>query len=248
MPLYRDEAVVLRTHKLGESDRIITMLSRNSGVLRAVAKGVRRTSSRWGARLEPFTHVDVQLAEGRTLDTITQAESLTSFGARLGADYERYTAGMVMLETAQQLVVEERQPSVQQFLLLIGGLRAMNDGVLRPAQVLDSYLLRSLSVAGFAPCFDRCAQCGVDGPLVFFSPGAGGALCRECRNPSSAVPNPATLELMGDLLAGDWVAVDAAEARVLREASRLVAAYATWHLERSLRSLPLVDRTEQAGA
>ena len=83
MPLYRDEAVVLRTHKLGEADRIVTMLSRQHGKIRAVAKGVRRTASKFGARLEPFMVADVQLYEGRSLDIITQAESLGSYGAEI---------------------------------------------------------------------------------------------------------------------------------------------------------------------
>ena len=77
--LYRDEAIVLRTHKLGEADRIVTLLTRQHGRVRAVAKGVRRTTSRFGSRLEPFTHVDLQLAEGRNLDVITQAETIQPF-------------------------------------------------------------------------------------------------------------------------------------------------------------------------
>ncbi len=93
MPLYSDEAIVLRTHKLAEADRIITLLTREHGVVRAVAKGVRRTSSRFGSRLEPFTHVDLQLAVGRNLDTITQAETRAPYGATISADYDRYTAG-----------------------------------------------------------------------------------------------------------------------------------------------------------
>ena len=179
MPLYRDEAVVLRTHKLGEADRIITLLTREHGRVRAVAKGVRKTTSRWGSRLEPFTHVDLQLAEGRNLDVVTQAETLDPFAAGLGRDYERYTAGSVMLETADRLVTEERQPSVQQFLLLVGGLRAMTAGEHRPGQVLDSYLLRSLAVSGYAPSFDHCARCGDPGPHRWFNPSAGGVLCPE---------------------------------------------------------------------
>ena len=154
VPLYRDEAIVLRTHKLGEADRIITLLTRQHGRVRAVAKGVRKTTSRWGSRLEPFTHVDLQLAEGRNLDVITQADTIDAFPAHLGDHYDRYTAGTVMLETADRLVAEERQPSVQQYLLLVGGLRAMTGGERTPAQVLDSYLLRSLAVAGYAPSFD----------------------------------------------------------------------------------------------
>jgi DNA repair protein RecO (recombination protein O) len=92
VPLYRDEIVVLRTHKLGEADRIVTMLSRQHGKIRAVAKGVRRTQSKFGARLEPFMVADAQFFEGRTLDIITQAESIASYGALIASDYGSYTA------------------------------------------------------------------------------------------------------------------------------------------------------------
>ena len=79
MSLFRDDGIVLRTQKLGEADRIATLLTRGRGKVRAVAKGVRRTSSRFGARLEPFSHVDLQLATGRTLDVVTQAESIAAY-------------------------------------------------------------------------------------------------------------------------------------------------------------------------
>ncbi|MGN6129346.1 MAG: DNA repair protein RecO, partial [Nocardioidaceae bacterium] len=194
MALYRDEAVVLRTQKLGEADRIITLLTRAHGRVRAVAKGVRRTSSRFGSRLEPFTHVDLQLAEGRSLDVVTQAETLEPFAARVGADYERYTAGTVMLETAERLVVEDKEPALQQFLLLVGALRAMCDTGRPPGLVLDSFLLRSMAVAGYAPTFDGCARCGVEGPHRAFSPAAGGMLCATCRVPGSASPARETVQ------------------------------------------------------
>jgi DNA repair protein RecO (recombination protein O) len=240
--LYRDEAIVLRTHKLGEADRIITLLTRQHGRVRAVARGVRKTTSRWGSRLEPFTHVDLQLAEGRSLDTVTQAETLTPFSGSLGLDYDRYTSGTVMLETAERLVSEEKQPAVQQFLLLVGGLRAMSAGEHAPGQVLDSYLLRSLSVAGYAPSFEHCTRCGEEGPHRWFSPAAGGVLCSRCRIPGAAHPSAGTVAVLGALLAGDWPAVHAAEPRHLKEASGVVAAYLAWHLERGLRSLAYVER------
>ena len=251
MPLYRDEAVVLRTHKLGEADRIITVLSRSHGRVRAVAKGVRRTTSRWGARLEPFTHVDLQLAEGRSLDVVTQAETLTPFHSRIGLDYDRYTAGTAMLETAERVVTEEKEPALQQYLLLVGGLRALtaepaadeSGGAPRPpGAVLDSYLLRSLAVAGYAPSFEACARCGTLGPHRWFSPSAGGLLCETCKVPGSASPAPETVRLLAALLTGDWPVVAATEPRHRRAASGLVAAYVAWHLERGLRSLAYVDR------
>ena len=126
---YRDDGVVLRTQKLGEADRIITLLTRQNGRVRAVAKGVRRTKSRFGARLEPFTHVDVLIHPGRSLDIITQAEVIRAYGAPLVADYPRYTAGVAMLETAEKLTPVEKEPAIRQFLLLIGGLRALGDAV-----------------------------------------------------------------------------------------------------------------------
>ena len=241
MPLYRDEAIVLRTQKLGEADRIITLLTRGNGRVRAVAKGVRRTTSRFGSRLEPFTHVDLQLAEGRSLDVVTQAETLSPYAARIGSDYERYTAGTVMLETAERLVVEEKEPALQQFLLLVGALRAMSTGR-APNQVLDSFLLRSMSVAGYAPSFTGCARCGLEGPHRAFNPAAGGVLCGSCRTPGSASPAMETVALLGALLAGDWGVVEASDPRHRKEATGLVAAYLAWHMERGLKSLAHVER------
>lgn len=242
MPLYRDEAVVLRTQKLGEADRILTLLTRSHGRVRAVAKGVRRTSSRFGARLEPFGHVDLQLAHGRTLDVVTQVESLRSYGAELVGDYAAYTAGTAMLEAAERLVDQEGEPAVQQFLLLVGGLRAMTDQGRAPAQVLDAFLLRSLAVAGWGASFDECARCGQPGPHVAFNPSAGGVLCATCRLPGSARPAVETVQALGALLSGDWDTVGGTDERHLREASRLVAGYVAWHLERGLVSLSHVAR------
>lgn len=241
MPVYSDEAVVLRTRKLAEADRIITLLTREHGVVRAVAKGVRRTSSKFGARLEPFTHVDLQLYEGRNLDTITQAVTKAPYGAAIGSDYERYTAASVMLETAERLVVEERQPALQQYLLLVGALRAMAGAEHKPGDILASFLLRSLAAAGYAPSFDGCARCGVVGPHAAFHPAAGGMLCSDCRLPGSVRPAAETVRLLGALLSGDWEVADAADDRHRREARGIVTAYLTWHLERGLRSLPIAE-------
>jgi DNA repair protein RecO (recombination protein O) len=246
MPTYRDDAVVLRTHKLGEADRIITLLSRERGKIRAVAKGVRRTTSKFGARLEPFSHVDLQFAVGRTLDVIIQAESLHAFGEPLTGNYPAYTAGQVMLETADRLVTEEGEPAVQQYLLLVGALRVLNsgtaDGARAPSLILDSYLLRALAVAGYAPSFANCARCGVVGPHQAFSPAVGGVVCERCRPPGAARPARETIDLLGALLEGRWRDTRDVDERCAREASGITAAYAAWHLDRNLRSLAHVER------
>ncbi|SEO58358.1 DNA repair protein RecO [Trujillonella endophytica] len=241
--LYRDEGVVLRTQKLGEADRIITVLTRRHGKVRAVAKGVRRTKSKFGARLEPFSHVDLQLYTGRNLDVVSQAESIRSYGQAVVSDYPCYTAGTAVLETADRLTAEEKEPSLRMFLLVIGALRALAERSHPAPLVLDAFLLRAMSVAGWEPALTACARCGEDGPHRHFSVPAGGSVCRECRPAGSGMPSQVTLELLEALLAGDWARAEASEAAQRREGSGLVAALLQWHLERGLRSLALVDRS-----
>jgi DNA repair protein RecO (recombination protein O) len=243
--LYRDDGIVLRTQKLGEADRIITILGRSSGRIRAVAKGVRRTKSRFGARLEPFTHVDLMLHAGRSLDVITQAEVIRPYGEPLTGDYPRYTAGVAMLETAERFTPVEKEPALRQLLLLIGGLRTLSDGEHDSRLVLDAFLLRSLAVAGYAPALEECARCGAsrDGRrLPAFAVAAGGMVCASCRPPGAASPAAPTVALMLALLRGDWDSADHSERRHRVECSGLVAAYLQWHLEHSIRSLRHVER------
>jgi DNA repair protein RecO (recombination protein O) len=160
----------------------------------------------------------------------------------MGADYAAYTAGTVMLETAERLVVEDREPALQQYLLLVGALRAICETGRPAAQVLDAFLLRSLAVSGYAATFDACARCGTEGPHVAFNPSAGGMLCAGCRLPGSARPATETVAALAALLSGEWEVVLATDERHLREASTLVAAYLAWHLERGLKSLSHLQR------
>jgi len=242
VPLYRDEAVVLRTQKLGEADRIITLLTRRHGRVRAVAKGVRRTGSRFGARVEPFTHVDLQLHEGRSLDVVTQAETIEPYGERIASDYARYTAGTAVLETAERLTAEERQPSIRLYLLVVGALRALAEGAHAPTLVLDAFILRALATAGYEPSLEACARCSEPGPHRYFGPAVGGMVCTEHRQAGAATVSPPAAATLVALLDGDWPVADASDAKVQREVSGLVAAYLQWHIERGLRSLRLVER------
>jgi DNA repair protein RecO (recombination protein O) len=247
MTLFRDDGIVLRTQKLGEADRIISLLTRRHGRVRAVARGVRRTKSKFGARFEPFSHIDVQFFTrggdlvGRGLPLCTQGETIVPYGGPIVADYARYTAGSAMLETAERFTDHEGEPAVQQYLLLVGALRTLSAGEHDPRLVLDAFLLRSLAVNGYAPSFEDCAKCGLPGPNRFFSVAAGGVVCRECRPPGSVVPSQESVTLLGALLGGDWETADACEPRHRREGSGLVAAYLQWHLERGLRSLRFVE-------
>ena len=241
MPVYRDEAVIIRTHKLGEADRIVTMLSRYHGLIRAVAKGVRRTTSKFGSRLEPFMVVDIQLHEGRNLDTVNQVETLNAYGGKIIEDYPSFTAATAMVETAEKLAGGETSP--QQYLLLVGGLRALANNDHDSGLILDSYLLRALSVAGWAPNFSECARCAKPGIHRDFVLQAGGMVCDECRIPGAVKLSDEAAKLLGSLLAGDWEFADTTDAQVRAAASGVVAAYSQWHIERGLKSLQHVERT-----
>ncbi|MFK4759765.1 DNA repair protein RecO [Microbacterium sp. ZW T5_45] len=246
MPTYRDEAVILRTHKLGEADRIVTMLSRGHGKVRAVAKGVRRTSSKFGSRLEPFMVADVQLYQGRTLDIVQQAESLGSYGTDIAAHYDRFTAANAMVETADRLSDAEATP--QQYLLLVGGLRALSRGEHAPRSILDSYLLRVMALSGWAPSLDDCARCGAPGPHTRFVAQLGGMVCSNDAPAGSPRIAEKTLMLLRALMAGEWDVIDDAAQVEISAASGLVAAYAQWHLERGIRSLAHVTDAPREGA
>lgn len=248
MALYRDEGVVLRVQKLGEADRIVNVLTRRAGRIRAVAKGVRRTRSKFGARLEPFSHVSLQLAEGRSLDVVTEAVSLDAFGGHLAGDYAKYTVGTAMLEAAERLTGEERDPTLPLYLLLVSALRALaappaaEQHDRPPTLLLDAFLLRALGVSGYALALGDCARCGEAGPHAAFSVSAGGTICSDCRPAGAATPAPGVLTLLTALTARDWGAALASSEPDRRAASGLVAASLQWHLERGLRSLALVER------
>ncbi len=243
--------MVLRVHKLGEADRIITLLTRQHGRVRAVGKGVRRTSSKFGARLEPGSHLDVQLhtryspeqvpVGNRGLDQVVQTESLGAYGARVANDYPRWTAASVICETAERLT-EEGEPALRLYLLVVGALRALADQSHEAGLVLDAFLIRAMSTSGWEPALTECAKCGAAGPHAAFNVPAGGAVCENCRPPGSARPAAGSIDLMAALLSGDWGSAETSSGAERREASGLIAAHLQWHLERSLRALPFLDR------
>lgn len=245
MRLYRDRAVVLRQHKLGEADRIVTLLTREHGLVRAVAKGVRRTRSKFGARLEPFAYIDVQLHPGRNLDIVTQVQAIDSFAADIVNDYGRYTVACAILETAERLAGEERAPMPPLHGLTVAALRAVADGSRPRELVLDAYLLRAMGIAGWAPALTECARCATAGPHRAFHVAAGGSVCVHCRPSGSATPPQGVLDLMAALHDGDWEFAQTSTQSHRSQASGLVAAHLQWHLERQLRTLPLVERMKR---
>jgi len=234
--LYREHGIVLRTYKLGEADRIIVFVTQGRGKIRAVAKGVRKTKSKFGARLEPTSHAALQLYEGRELDIVTQAESVDHFRS-IRADYGLFTKASVLLEATDQ-VAQEREPNPGLYHLLLGALRTLDTGA--GALLVPAFFLKLLALEGFRPILDSCAGCGATDDLVAFDIGEGGVLCRSCRR-GSAMSSEALRVLHLILDGGLRAALDEPESPVTREVDRLATDAVEYFLERQLRSAGMVE-------
>ncbi|CAQ05287.1 DNA repair protein RecO [Corynebacterium urealyticum] len=236
-PNFRDEAFVLRSYKLGEADLILVLLTRSHGVVRAVAKGIRKTKSRFGARLDRFSKVNVQVYRGRSLGKITDTASLASYAGPIVADVDKYFAGAAMLELAQILSTAEGSSeavfsSLDAGLALLAGTDPATPE-LPPVSVADRFVLHGLAEAGWMPSLVDCAQCGRPGPHRAFHPRAGGSVCVLCRPPGSATPPPEAVRLLW-LLAHDRLAVAAqvaANPGNVRVAHELLLAHVRQQLE-----------------
>jgi len=181
---YRDRAVVIRSYDFGEADRVIVLLTQNHGLVRAVAKGVRRAKSRFGSRLQLFVNLDVQLYVGKNLATISQADTVNYFGARLIEDYERYTAACAVLESAERLIYADGDGDPYLYNAVVAALEQLQTD--EPTQTLDAFLLQAMAHAGWAPSLFDCAQCQRPGPHHAFHPAVGGAACHQCPPPRAA--------------------------------------------------------------
>jgi DNA repair protein RecO (recombination protein O) len=237
--LYRDQGVVLRTIKLGEADRIVTILTQTSGKVRAVAKGIRRPGSRFGARLEPTSHVALQCYRGRELDIVTQVETIDAFRP-LREHYGCLTHAISMLEAVDQ-IAQERERNLALYRMLVGALRTLAE---RPSPVVSAaFFWKLLSLEGFHPILDACARCGSDdGPFTAFDLGEGGVLCEPCSHLIGRRVSPETLAVVEQIVGGSLnrVLADPPTGPVLTEVERLAVGALEYHSERRLRSASLL--------
>ena len=238
MALYRDEAVVLRTWKLGEADRIVSLHTLGHGKVRAVAKGVRRTRSKFGARVEPACHVAVQLYRGRgELDTLTQAETIDRFPS-LRSDPARFARASAMLEAVDQLA-PETGGDPDRHVMLVRALATLDR--IDSDMVLAGFFLKLLALEGVQPELDSCVACGAGEPFEALDIHAGGVLCHQCRQGRPI--SPSALEMLRQILGGRLGEVlrrpdDATTGEVASVATAAIEA----HLERRLRSVTVLDR------
>ena len=241
MSLYRDTGVVLRTYKLGEADRIVVILTAEHGKVRAVAKGVRKTKSRFGGRLEPLNHVSLLLYEGRELDIVSQADMIDT-PAPLLADLDLLTQGLALLEAVDQVAMD-REPAPALYRMLVGALRTLEE---RPSPlVVPAFYWKLLVAEGVRPELDACVGCGEREPvvaLVAFDMAEGGVLCRSCRSgrPVSAEALRITRMILGGQLNA---ALGEEPSLATPEVGHLATAALEHHLERRLRSVAMFERS-----
>jgi DNA repair protein RecO (recombination protein O) len=237
--LFTDTGVVLRTYRLGEADRIVVLLTAGHGKVRAVAKGVRRTASRFGGRLEPLSHVTLQLWHGRgELDTVRQAEVVRHFPV-LRQDLGRLSQGMAILEVADQLA-QERHPDHQLYEMVVGALEVLDDQARQSSLVAPAFFLKALALEGAAPVVDGCAACeapaGETVELVAFDMSEGGTLCRRCRRGRSI--SPQALDVLRQVLGGGLGRLlSGADPQGAAEAGAVATEAMEAHLDRRLRAV-----------
>lgn len=230
--LYRDNAVVLRTWKLGEADRILSLMTQQNGKVRCVAKGVRKTQSRFGSRVEQANHLEVQLYRGKgDLDTLTQVESIDRYPVLRG-DLELFARASTMLEVVD-VVSQDREPNEPLYTMLA---RALNTLVASDSHlVVAGFFLKLLQKEGFAPAVDRCVICGASSDLDYFSVADGGASCASCH--AGKPLGPDTLALLELALGGQLgTLLNQPASPATREFDTISTDLVEYMLERRLRS------------
>jgi DNA repair protein RecO (recombination protein O) len=236
-PYYRAHGIVLRTYRLGEADRIIVLLTAERGMVRAVAKGVRKTRSKFGSRLEPTSHVALQIHEGRgELHLITQVDSVDHFRA-IREDLDRLTKAVSMLEAVDHVALPDH-PAPQLYRMLLGALRALEDH--DSALVTAGFFLKLLALEGTAPQVAGCVLCGATDALVAFSEVDGGFVCREHRRGFPV--SPAAVSLVQRVLGGQLGAALNEPASPATAEVHLLATRALEHfLERRMKSTTVLE-------
>jgi DNA repair protein RecO (recombination protein O) len=240
MPAERTEAIVLRTYSLTESSKIAVLLAPLRGKVRAVAKGVRRTKSKFGSALEPMTHVEVQMhyKDGRDLQTLSQAVTREAFPA-VRAELSRLGVAAVMCELMEQFVQEDEESS-RPFVLLLLSLKTLGGIQRNLASLLISFYLRALEVFGLVPDMSSCMLCKKAlSQHAYLDASAGGLLCSACGSGRPGKLSAGSVKVMQRLLSAEWTMIE--RIRITDSAAdeilKALNAYVFHHTGRELRSI-----------
>lgn len=232
---YSDRGVVLRTYPFGEADRVVIVMTAEHGKIRAVAKGSRRTKSRFAALTQPCSHGEIGFYRGRSkLETITQIVPIDLF-AGVQKDLDRLVNAMAMLETVDYFA-QDSEPNRDLYKMLVGGLRTVAES--NPALTLGAFLLRVLCVEGFAPEITRCTSCASTQDLVSFEITSGGTRCRNCRQGIPIGENHLkVLSLITQGRTGESLSLPASP--VISDINEIAVALVEHHAERRLKALEI---------
>ncbi|MGB4592890.1 MAG: DNA repair protein RecO [Coriobacteriia bacterium] len=241
MTNYRVRALSLRKTKLGESDLIVTFLAEDGCQIRAVAKGVRKTLSKFGARLEPFSVADVMLAHGRTLEIVTEAETVTSHDA-LRSDLDAVRAAAVVADFLEKVSVECQ---VEDKLFALGTTTLDVIESSPPSAhpgIVTAFLIKGMAMHGYRPSLSGCVECaGEAGERPGFSLAAGGVVCGSCGGGDTSVIaiSPGVPDVLAALLMARLVDVEALEVpdALLRETLLLLKAFVSYHVPARMKAL-----------
>ncbi len=242
--VYSTPAIVLRQRKLGDADKILTLYSAVHGKVDAVAKGVRKTKSRFAGHVEPLTQATFLLARGKSMDVVTQVETVESF-QELRDDLDRLSRALYCAELLDRFT-ELHAENFSLYRLLLDTLRRLvnQDDIDTPVRYYETALLDAM---GYRPELDECVTCRtkLKAELNFWSAGAGGAVCPNCRRDEAAV-RPITvnaIKLMRLMLHGRFadVAAVSIDATLAIELERALGEYVRWVLERDLRTAAFID-------
>lgn len=247
--LVRIKALVLKKHKYGEADNVLRLLSPTAGRVGAIAKGVRKTTSRFGARLEPFSHIDVMLHPGRNLATVTQVETIESFD-EVRTDYDRLSHGAVVLDLLDRVATEDSGDE-RLFGLGLATLRALANDVVSQEWILAAFEAKLMAVIGYRPHLSGCVICGTAPGSAFFSARAGGVMCEGCAltDPASIPVEKATLDCLDRLLLarmaelGPIVADESCE----EELGVMLRGFVACHVQARLKSQDFLGRGRPSG-
>jgi DNA repair protein RecO (recombination protein O) len=238
---YSARALVLRKTKLGETDTILTLLAEDGRQIRAVAKGLRKPGGRFGARLEPYSVVDLLLHSGRSLDVITEAASISAHSG-LREDLDRSAAAAVIADLLDKISVEG-QPEARLFALATTSLDAFEDASAEvlPALVV-AFLVKAMAMHGYRPQLDSCACCSAElGDSRLFSVQSGGAVCASCGGTDGSATrfDPEGRAWLRSLLAARMAEVGDLEMppAAVAECFALVRAFIAYHVPARMRAL-----------
>jgi DNA repair protein RecO (recombination protein O) len=238
MRTFKDDAIIIRTQKLGEADRIIIMATRDHGLLHAVAKGVRKTKSKFGARLEPFMQVNAMFYAGKSMPIITEVSVKYQF-AKMLMEPEKFNIASQMLELQEKLSIKDdsmRENQNAQFHLLSGALYALCTGKYAPLWTLNMYAYRMVSLSGWRPELEACVECGKLCEKMTFSSADGGLVCAHHSPQTPIYIDDETQNYLTALPRNDWQCISTFDIQHNKLVNSLLLQYIEHHSERRIRS------------